>query len=73
MTYFAHKHYIPKGFYRCNSLDFYGEKFGDDAVDHKMDLNITPNMIFWVLLKYPNTTGFQREQPIHLHSKWRKW
>ncbi len=32
------KQYVPKGFYRCKNLNVIGEKQGDEAVDHEMDL-----------------------------------
>ena len=31
-------HYVPKGFYWHKNLNFLKEKWGDEAVDHKMDL-----------------------------------
>ncbi len=37
--YFQHKYYVPKeGFYWYKNLNFFGEKWGDEAVDHEMDL-----------------------------------
>ncbi len=36
--YLAHKHYVPKGFSWCKIFFFFWEKWGDEAVDHKMDL-----------------------------------
>ncbi len=36
--YFQHKYYVPKGFYWYKNLNFFGEIWGDKAVDHEMDL-----------------------------------
>ncbi len=37
--YLVHRHYVPKGFYRCKSLNCFGEGgMRDEAVDHEMDL-----------------------------------
>ncbi len=32
------KHYVPKGFCWCKNLNFFGEKWMDEAVDHEMEL-----------------------------------
>ena len=36
--YFAQTHYLVKGFYWCENLDFFGDKFADKAVDHEIDI-----------------------------------
>ncbi len=36
--YFAHKHNVHEGFCWCKNLNSFGEKLGNEAVDHEMDL-----------------------------------